>query len=112
MLDLARVTVKKPAPTVNTAAAYSAHQFNKLEMYAFCLPEQSREIHEKILAIEEEIWQELGIPYHVINIAAGDLGAPAAKKIRRRILVASRSSLSRTDQLFELYRFSVQQSKY
>lgn len=59
---------------------FRVHQFNKLEMYAFCLPEQSREIHEKILAIEEEIWQELGIPYHVINIAAGDLGAPAAKK--------------------------------
>ena len=37
-------------------------------------------MHEKILSIEEEIWQELGIPYHVINIAAGDLGAPAAKK--------------------------------
>ena len=49
-------------------------------MYAFCLPEQSKEIHEKILSIEEEIWQELNIPYHVINIAAGDLGAPAAKK--------------------------------
>ena len=54
--------------------------FNKLEMYSFCLPEQSKEIHEKIRAIEEEIWQEIGIPYHVINIAAGDLGAPAAKK--------------------------------
>ncbi len=59
---------------------FRVHQFNKLEMYVFCLPEQSREIHEKILAIEEEIWQELGLPYHVINIAAGDLGAPAAKK--------------------------------
>ena len=59
---------------------FRVHQFNKLEMYVFCLPEQSEEIHEKILAIEEEIWQELGIPYHIINIAAGDLGAPAAKK--------------------------------
>ena len=59
---------------------FRVHQFNKLEMYAFCVPEQSREIHEKIRAIEEEIWQEIGIPYHIINIAAGDLGAPAAKK--------------------------------
>ena len=49
-------------------------------MYIFCLPEKSQELHEKILQIEEEIWQEIGIPYHVINIAAGDLGAPAAKK--------------------------------
>ena len=63
-----------------TRGLFRVHQFNKLEMYAFCLPEQSKEIHEKILSIEEEIWQELNIPYHVINIAAGDLGAPAAKK--------------------------------
>ncbi|MBR3270221.1 serine--tRNA ligase [Candidatus Saccharibacteria bacterium] len=63
-----------------TRGLFRVHQFNKLEMYAFCLPEQSKEIHEKILAIEEDIWQGLEIPYHVINIAAGDLGAPAAKK--------------------------------
>ncbi|MBO7699381.1 serine--tRNA ligase [Candidatus Saccharibacteria bacterium] len=63
-----------------TRGLFRVHQFNKLEMYIFCLPEQSKEMHEKILGIEEEIWQELGIPYHVINIAAGDLGAPAAKK--------------------------------
>ena len=63
-----------------TRGLFRVHQFNKLEMYVFCLPEESKQIHEKILAIEEEIWQEIGIPYHVINIAAGDLGAPAAKK--------------------------------
>ena len=63
-----------------TRGLFRVHQFNKLEMYAFCLPEQSKEIHEKILAIEEEIWQGLGVPYRIINIAAGDLGAPAAKK--------------------------------
>ena len=63
-----------------TRGLFRVHQFNKLEMYIFCLPEQSKEMHEKILAIEEEIWQGLGVPYHVINIAAGDLGAPAAKK--------------------------------
>ena len=63
-----------------TRGLFRVHQFNKLEMYVFCLPEQSKEIHEKILQIEEEIWQGLGIPYHIINIAAGDLGAPAAKK--------------------------------
>ena len=63
-----------------TRGLFRVHQFNKLEMYVFCLPEQSKEMHEKILAIEEDIWQGLGIPYHVVNIAAGDLGAPAAKK--------------------------------
>ena len=64
----------------HTRGLFRVHQFNKLEMYAFCLPEQSKEIHEKIRGVEEEIWQELNIPYRVVNIAAGDLGAPAAKK--------------------------------
>ena len=59
---------------------FRVHQFNKLEMYAFCTPEQSADIHAKILATEEEICQGLGIPYRVINIASGDLGAPAWKK--------------------------------
>lgn len=59
---------------------FRVHQFNKLEMYAFTLPEESREMHERILAIEEEIWQAIGIPYRIINVASGDLGAPAARK--------------------------------
>lgn len=64
----------------HTRGLFRVHQFNKLEMYAFCTPEQSGDIHEQLLAIEEELWQSLKIPYHVINIATGDLGAPAAKK--------------------------------
>lgn len=64
----------------HTRGLFRVHQFNKLEMYAFTLPEESVAMHEKILAIEEELWQAIGIDYHVINIAAGDLGAPAAKK--------------------------------
>ena len=64
----------------HTRGLFRVHQFNKLEMYAFTTAEESEAMHEKILAIEEEIWQSLGIPYHVINIASGDLGAPAAKK--------------------------------
>lgn len=64
----------------HTRGLFRVHQFNKLEMYAFTLPEQSVEMHERLLAIEEELWQSIGIPYRVINIASGDLGAPAAKK--------------------------------
>lgn len=64
----------------HTRGLFRVHQFNKLEMYAFCLPEQSPKLHQKILEVEESIWQELNIPYRIINIAAGDLGAPAAKK--------------------------------
>lgn len=59
---------------------FRVHQFNKLEMYTFTLPGDSSEMHERLLRIEEKVWQEIGIPYHVINIASGDLGAPAAKK--------------------------------
>jgi len=64
----------------HTRGLFRVHQFNKLEMYAYTLPENSVGMHEKILGVEEEIWQAIGIPYHIINIAAGDLGAPAAKK--------------------------------
>lgn len=64
----------------HTRGLFRVHQFNKLEMYAFVLPEESAAMHENIRQIEEELWQSLGIPYHVINIASGDLGAPAAKK--------------------------------
>ncbi len=64
----------------HTRGLFRVHQFNKLEMYAYALPEKSCEVHAQLLAIEEEIWQSMNIPYHVINIASGDLGAPAAKK--------------------------------
>lgn len=64
----------------HTRGLFRVHQFNKLEMYAFTLPENSQAMHEKIRDIEEEIWQDLKIPYRVINIAAGDLGSPATKK--------------------------------
>ncbi|MDR2986322.1 MAG: serine--tRNA ligase, partial [Nocardiopsaceae bacterium] len=64
----------------DTKGMFRVHQFDKCEMYVFCLPEQSQEIHEELLAHEEEIAQELGLPYQVMNIAVGDLGAPAAKK--------------------------------
>ncbi len=64
----------------HTRGLFRVHQFNKLEMYVFCAPEDSPKMHDMILSVEEEIWQALGVPYHVINIAAGDLGAPAAKK--------------------------------
>jgi len=56
------------------------HQFDKVEMFSFVEPESSEAEHERILAIEEEIMQALEIPYRVMNIAAWDLGASAAKK--------------------------------
>jgi seryl-tRNA synthetase len=56
------------------------HQFDKVEMFSFVEPAASRDEHERLLAIEEGILTELGIPYRVVNIGVGDLGASAAKK--------------------------------
>lgn len=56
------------------------HEFRKIEMVAFCLPEDSDKIHEELRAIEEEIWTELEIPYQVIKQATGDLGNAASRK--------------------------------
>jgi len=64
----------------DTRGMFRVHQFDKVEMYVYCVPEQSREIHDELLAQEEEITQALGLPYRVQNIAVGDLGGPAAKK--------------------------------
>jgi seryl-tRNA synthetase len=59
---------------------FRVHQFDKVEMFSFVEPSQSAAEHERLLAIEERILAELEIPYRVVNVAAGDLGAPAAKK--------------------------------
>jgi len=64
----------------DTRGILRVHQFDKVEMFSFCLPGQSAFEHELILAAEEEILQGLGLSYRVVNIAAGDLGAPAAQK--------------------------------
>jgi seryl-tRNA synthetase len=64
----------------DTRGMFRVHQFDKVEMYVYCLPEQSRQLHDELLAQEEEIVQALGLPYRVQNIAVGDLGGPAAKK--------------------------------
>jgi seryl-tRNA synthetase len=64
----------------DTRGMFRLHQFNKVELFAFCEPAASDDEHERLLAIEEEILQALGVPYRVVNVAAGDLGAPAAKK--------------------------------
>jgi seryl-tRNA synthetase len=64
----------------DTRGIFRVHQFDKVEMLSFVLPEESSAEHERLLEIEEEILRELEIPYRVVNVAAGDLGASAAKK--------------------------------
>jgi seryl-tRNA synthetase len=64
----------------DTRGIFRVHQFDKVEMFSFVRPEDSPAEHERLLAIEEEILGELGVPYRVVNIAVDDLGASAAKK--------------------------------
>jgi len=64
----------------DTRGIFRVHQFDKVEMFSFVEPEAAVEEHERLLAIEEELLQALGIPYRVVNIAVDDLGASAVKK--------------------------------
>jgi seryl-tRNA synthetase len=64
----------------DTRGIFRVHQFDKVEMFSFVEPSASNDEHERLLAIEERILGELEIPYRVVNVAVGDLGAPAAKK--------------------------------
>ena len=64
----------------DTRGMFRVHQFDKVEMFVFCLPEDSGERHEHLLAVEEELVQELEVPYRIVDVAAGDLGAGATKK--------------------------------
>ncbi|HVK15799.1 MAG TPA: serine--tRNA ligase [Fimbriiglobus sp.] len=64
----------------DTRGLYRVHQFTKVEMFAFCTPEQSDAIHEELLQIQEEIFQGLGLPYQVIDTCTADLGGPAYRK--------------------------------
>jgi len=64
----------------DTRGMFRVHQFNKVEMFVYCDPSASSDEHERLLAVEEKILQGLELPYRVVNVAAGDLGAPAAKK--------------------------------
>jgi len=59
---------------------YRVHQFTKVEMFIYCLPEDSAKFHQEILAMEEKLYQELGLPYRVVEMCTGDLGAMAVKK--------------------------------
>ncbi len=65
----------------DTRGMFRVHQFNKVEMFAFTRPDDSRAEHERMVAIEEELLQLLGIPYRAVDVAAGDLGASAVRKV-------------------------------
>jgi len=73
----------------DTRGIFRVHQFDKVEMFVFASPEDSLTEHERILAIEEEILTGLGLPYRVVDIAAGDLGPAAARKFDLEVWLPS-----------------------
>jgi seryl-tRNA synthetase len=64
----------------DTAGIFRVHQFDKVEMFVFTTPDDSKAEHDRLLDVEESLVQQLEIPYRVVNVSAGDLGASAAKK--------------------------------
>jgi seryl-tRNA synthetase len=65
----------------DTRGMFRVHQFNKVEMFVFTRPDESHAEHERMVALEEELLQALGLPYRAVDVAAGDLGAPPVRKI-------------------------------
>lgn len=70
---------------------YRVHQFTKAEMFIYCKPEESDKYHEHILTMEEKIYQGLGLPYRVVEMCRGDLGAMAARKFDIEVWMPSRN---------------------
>jgi seryl-tRNA synthetase len=64
----------------DTKGIFRVHQFNKIEQFIFCKPEDSWSLHDELLSNAESIYQKLGIPYRIVNICTGDIGTVAAKK--------------------------------
>ncbi len=65
---------------IDEKGLFRVHQFNKVEQFVFCKPEDSWKIHEELIANAEEIFQKLKLPYRIVNICTGDIGIVAAKK--------------------------------
>lgn len=76
---------------------YRVHQFDKVEMFVYCLPEDSDKIHEKLRLIEEEIFTGLGLPFRVVDTCTGDLGAPAYRKWDLEAWMPGRSDAEHPD---------------
>jgi seryl-tRNA synthetase len=64
----------------DTRGIFRTHQFNKIEQFVFCKPEDSWKLHEELVHNAEELVQKLGLPYRVVNVCTGDIGTVAAKK--------------------------------
>ena len=75
----------------HSSGLYRVHQFTKVEMFAYALPEDSEKIHEELKDIEKDIFNDLGIPFRVVDICTGDLGGPAYRKYDLEAWMTSRN---------------------
>ncbi len=94
---------------------YRVHQFTKVEMFAFTLPEQSEDMHNYFRDLECEIFDGLGIPYRVLDIATGDLGGPAYRKFDLEAWMPGRGDqrrIRRSHQHLELHRLPIPPARY
>ena len=88
----------------DTRGIFRVHQFDKLELFSYCHPDTSWDEHERLLAIEEEIAQELGFHYQVVDIPAGDLGASAARKYDIEVWLPGQARYRELHVVLELHR--------
>ena len=88
----------------DTRGIFRVHQFDKIEMFSFVEPDHSWEEHDRILEIEESLVRDLGLPYRVVNVAAGDLGAPGGQEVRHRGLAPVRRPVPGVPFVLELPR--------
>ena len=96
----------------DTRGIFRVHQFDKVEMFSFVEPADAPAEHERLLAIEEEILQGLGIPYRVVNIAVDDLGSSRGQEVRPRGLAAVPAALPRADLDLEHDRLPVAPARH
>lgn len=80
----------------DTRGVLRVHQFNKMEMFIFALPENSDQEHDRLLALEEKLMQSLNLPYQVVKMCSGDLGAPAARKYDIEVWLPSQDKYRET----------------
>jgi seryl-tRNA synthetase len=95
----------------DTAGIIRVHQFDKIEMFSFCHPDKSEAEHELIRSIEEEIMQELGFHYQVLDICAGDLGMPAAKKYDIEVWIPTQGKFRELTSCSNCTNFQARRSK-
>ena len=76
----------------DTRGILRVHQFDKLEMFAYCKPEDAEEMHQKLLGLEREMLAAVEVPYRIIDVAAGDLGSSAARKFDTEAWVPSQDT--------------------